>query len=474
MPIGTPFEVTRSHADRMVAAAERLQAKYIDPATNASIVTAIFCSVGSTGGSANPQSHVAQVLFQVVPPEIRSIKISGQDLAKEWRQMIGSIPGAEQLSFVGELRRGRGMPLDIEFKGHDYAALAEFARSFEDRLATYPGVFDISDSHEAGKQELQLNIKPEAELLGITLDDLARQVQQAFLGLEAQRIQRGRDDVRVVVRYPATERRSLASLNQMHIRAPSGIEVPFADVATVDVLRSPASIKRADRFRTVNVTADINAKTVRMDTLRSDLEEWLQEATDSRPGIQYRWKGQAQEQAESFANIASGILLILIGIYSMLAIPFRSYTQPFIVMAVIPFGLLGALLGHMAMGIDLTLNSLLGMVALIGIVVNDSLVLVDFINRGRLAGADLIDVVTRAGTRRFRPILLTSLTTFAGLCPLMIASNVQAQFLVPMAVSMGFGVLFATFITLFFVPINYLVLDDMGRLFEKFKAEITV
>lgn len=471
MPIGTPFDVTKQQVEKMVAAAERLQAKYIAPDTNESIVKAIFSSTGSTGGSARPQSHIAQVMVQLVPFEVRGIKISSQELVREWRRMIGPMPGAEQVSFIGEIRRGRSMPVDIELVGQDFDALIRLSERLQAYLAGYVGVYDISDTHEAGKEELQLKLKPEAELLGIKLEDLARQVQQGFLGLEAQRIQRGRDDVRVVVRYPAEERRSPADLKNMYVRTASGIEVPFGDVAQIDVRRSPAAIHRADRFRTIAVTANVNDKVVQMETVRRDLDAWLNEAIASEHGVQYRWRGQAQEQAESLANVVSGTLLALIGIYSMLAIPFRSYTQPLIVMSVIPFGLLGAVLGHLIMGINLTLNSILGMVALIGVVVNDSLVLVDFINRRVRAGSRLFDAVADAGAVRFRPILLTSLTTFAGLCPLMVANNVQAQFLVPMAVSLGFGVLFATFITLFFVPVNYLVLNDVGSFFRRFRAE---
>lgn len=466
MPVGTPFEVTEKHIRQMAQAAERLQNKYVDPDTDKSIITAIFSTVGSTGGASKPQSHLGRVMFQIIPPEIRSLDISSQQLAREWRRMIGSIPGAEQLSFVGHIRHG-GLPLDIELKGQDFEVLQSLSLQIQTYLAGYPGVFDISDNHEAGKEELQLSIKPEAELLGITLDDLARQVQQAFLGREAQRIQRGRDDVRIVVRYPARERHSLANLKQMHIRTPNGIEVPFADVADITIERSAAAIHRTDRFRTLNISADLNKKTVQVEVLKRDLKAWLNETLAVHPGVQYSLQGEAQEQSESFASVISGALLAIVGIYAMLAIPFRSYSQPLIVMSAIPFGLLGAVLGHMLMGINLTINSILGMIALIGIVVNDSLVLVDFINRRKLAGGNLHTAVTEAGAARFRPIMLTSLTTFAGLLPLMFENNVQAQFLIPMAVSLGFGILLATFITLLLIPINYMILEDLLGWFSK-------
>jgi len=470
MPVGTPFETTEKHVHKMAKAAEHLQQKYIDPETGKSIITAIFSSVGSTGGTSNPQSHLGRVMFQIVPPEVRSLSISSQQLAKEWRRQIGSIPGAEKVSFVGHIRHG-GMPLDVELKGQDFELLTELSEQVQSYLTGYPGVFDISDNYEQGKEELQLSIKPEAELLGITLDDLARQVQQAFLGQQAQRIQRGRDDIRIVVRYPAAERKSLANLNQMYIRTPTGVEIPFADVAQITVDRSAAAIHRTDRFRTLNVTADINKKTVQMEVLKRDLKAWLKQTIGSHPGVQYSLIGEAKDQAESFSSAVSGALLALVGIYAMLAIPFRSYSQPLIIMSAIPFGLLGAILGHMILGINLTINSILGMVALIGIVVNDSLVLVDFINRRKQAGDDLHIAVTHAGAARFRPIMLTSLTTFAGLLPLMFEKNVQAQFLIPMAVSLGFGILFATFITLLLIPINYMILEDLFSFFRRFSVK---
>ncbi|MCK5830661.1 MAG: efflux RND transporter permease subunit [Methylococcales bacterium] len=469
MPVGTPFEVTENHIQTMTDAAEQLQQRYIDPITNQSIITSIFSSVGSTGDSSNPQSHLGRVMFQIIPPEIRTLTISSQELAREWRQLIGSIPGAEQLSFIGHLRHG-GMPLDIELKGQDFKRMTELSEQIQSYLHGYSGVFDISDNHKAGKEELQLSVKPEAESLGITLDDLAHQVQQAFLGQEVQRIQRGRDDVRIVVRYPAEERHSLANLRDMIIRTPSGAEVPFATIAHVNSTRSAASIHRTDRFRTLAITADINKKTVQMEVLKRDLQIWLKDVIVNYPGIHYSLQGEALEQSESLASVVSGILLALVGIYAMLAIPFKSYTQPFIVMSIIPFGLLGAVLGHILMGINLTINSLLGMVALIGIVVNDSLVLVDFINRQKKTGNKVLDAVTQAGAIRFRPIMLTSLTTFAGLLPLMFEKNVQAQFLIPMAVSLGFGIIFATFITLLLIPINYMILEDFFIFSRKLRS----
>ncbi len=466
MPVGTPFEVTARHIKKMTDAAEYLQQKYIDPETGQSIISAIFSAVGGTGGAGKPQSHLGRVMFQIVPPEVRSLDISSHQLAREWRALIGDIPGAEKVSFIGHIRHG-GMPVDVELRGQDFTVLKQLSEQVQRYLGGYPGVFEISDNHEQGKEELQIGLKPEAELLGVSLEDLSRQVRQAFLGQEVQRIQRGRDDVRIVVRYPESERHSLTNLKKMYIRTPSGIDAPFANVATLKSRRSAAVIHRTDRFRTLNVTADVNKKTVQLERLKRDLKAWLKQTVSQHPGVQFQLKGEAQEQSESFASVITGALLAITGIYAMLAIPFRSYSQPLVVMSAIPFGLLGAVLGHLLLGINLTINSILGMIALTGIVVNDSLVLVDFINRRLHRGDKIEAAVIQSGAARFRPIMLTSLTTFAGLLPLMFEKNVQAQFLIPMAVSLGFGILFATFITLLLIPVNYMILIDLKQWFKQ-------
>ncbi len=267
-----------------------------------------------------------------------------------------------------------------------------------------------------------------------------------------------------MVRYPRAERRSLATLETMRIRTPAGVEVPFSEVAAVDVGQSYASIKRIDRNRTVNVVADVNKESADIEAIKADLRAFLDRLRAGQPGVRYSLEGEAREQQESFGSLGLGLLFVLFVIYALLAIPFKSYVQPFIVMTVIPFGVVGAVLGHMLLGMTLSVISLMGMLALIGVVVNDSLVLVDYVNRKRREGMKLTPAITTAGVVRFRPVLLTSLTTFAGLTPLILEKTTQAQFLIPMAVSLGFGVLFATFVTLFLVPVNYRILEDLRAL----------
>ena len=466
MPPGTPFNATAAAVRRINAEAETLRERYRDPETGESVIKGVLSSIGSAGGGSTPRTDVGRVVFEIVPPEERTLEVTSSDLVREWRQAIGPIPGAKELSFRAEIGGG-GSPLDIQITGPDFGPLRTLAGQVRERLQTYPGVFDITDSFEDGKQEIKLRIRPEAELLGITLDDLARQVRHAFFGFEAQRIQRGREEVRVYVRYPQSERRSLDNLATMRIRTPAGLEVPFGEVASAEYGRGFAQIRRVDRNRTINVTADVNKETADIEAIKRDINEFLADAVPGYAGVSFTLEGEAREQRESFGSLGYGLLFVLFVIYALLAIPFRSYVQPLIVMSVIPFGAAGAMLGHMIMGMSLTIMSLMGMLALTGVVVNDSLVLVDYINRRRAEGMPLMEAVSTAGAARLRPVLLTSLTTFAGLTPLIFEKSTQAQFLIPMAVSLGFGILFATFITLLLVPLNYLVLEDLRRMVHR-------
>jgi multidrug efflux pump subunit AcrB len=466
MPPGTPFEVTEAAIRRINAVAEELRERYRDPDTGESVIMGILGSVGSIGGGAAPRTDVGRVVFEIVPPEDRTLEVTSADLVREWREAIGPIPGAREVSFRAEIGGG-GSPLDIQITGPDFGPLRTLSSEVRERLETYPGVFDVTDSFEDGKQEIKLRIRPEAELLGITLDDLARQVRHAFFGFEAQRVQRGREEVRVYVRYPEAERRSLDNLDTMRIRLPSGAEVPFGEVAIAEFGRGFAQIRRVDRNRTINVTADVNKETADVEAIKRDLSAFLSAAAPAYAGVSFTLEGEAREQRESFGSLGYGLMFVLFMIYALLAIPFRSYLQPLIVMSVIPFGAAGAMLGHIMMGMNLTIMSMMGMLALTGVVVNDSLVLVDYINKRRAEGMPLMEAVSTAGVARLRPVMLTSLTTFAGLTPLIFEKSTQAQFLIPMAVSLGFGILFATFITLLLVPLNYLVLEDVRGLMRR-------
>jgi multidrug efflux pump subunit AcrB len=355
-----------------------------------------------------------------------------------------------------------GEPINYQLSGKDVDQMREAAAELRAELSRYDGVFDISDSFRAGKQEIKLTLLPEARTLGLTLNDLARQVRNAFYGAEAQRIQRGPDEVRVMVRFPETERSSIGNLEDMYIRTPDGSEVPFYSVARFDIGRGFSSIRRVDGRRVVNVTADVDRSEASPEEINASIHrEVLPLLMGKYRGIDISLSGEQEERTKAMSGLAYGALLALVIIYALLAIPLRSYVQPLVIMSVIPFGAVGAIVGHWIMGELLVFFSALGIVALSGVVVNSSLVLVDYTNRQRREGVPIMDALLSAGVVRFRPIMLTSVTTFVGLLPLMATATPATAFVIPMAVSLAFGVLFATFITLFLVPALYSISEDM-------------
>ena len=461
LPTGTPFEVTNKYVIDMSEKAQQLQDKYRDPDTGESVILNILATTGGRGGVSNSGA----VRFEITPAEKRESDIGSRELASEWRDLIGIIPGAESLTFRAEIGRSSD-PIDVQLSGTSLTILQDVADNIKNRLATYPTVFDIADSMSDGKEELRIELTQQGLALGLNRVNVAGQVRNSFFGSQVQRIQRGRDDVRVMVRLPIDERRSIADLQNILINTPDGGSVPLSHVATLTAGQSPSTINRIDRYRTLNVTADIEKNNTNMTVLQADLAQYLDELMQQYPGVDYKLEGEAKEQKESFGSLAWALVFVFFIIYALLAIPFKSYMQPIIVMSVIPFGMIGAVVGHWIMGMDLTIMSLLGMLALIGVVVNDSLVLVDFINKKRSEGGDLIEAVKLAGASRFRPVMLTSLTTFIGLMPLLFEKATQAQFLIPMAVSLGFGIIFATFITLLLVPVNYMLMERFQGWFK--------
>ena len=497
MPQGTPVDLTSAAIEKVEAGAARLRAR-LEQETGMDYFRHVSASVGDQpmssrgGGPMGPlrpmaAANVGEVTVELAPAETRAY--TSEQLGNLWREATGPIPEAVEVDFAMSLMTP-GDDVDVQLAGPDVERLRAAAEAVKRRLAEYAGVYEISDSFRAGKEEMQLGIKPAAETLGLTLQDLGRQVRQAFYGEEAQRIQRGRDDIRVMVRYPRDDRRSLGDLENMRIRTPNGGEVPFSQVAQVEPGRGYASIKRVDRNRAVNVTASVDPALSSATAVIADLRgRILPEVLADYPGVFYTFEGAQAEQVDAIGGLQRGFVLALLMIFALLAVPLRSYVQPLIIMAAIPFGLVGAIWGHMALGLDVTMMSMFGLVALTGVVVNDSLVMVDFINRARSVHTDVGRRVRQAGGRqqdrhefessglrlaireaggnRFRPIMLTSLTTFFGLAPLMLERSMQAAFLVPMAVSLAFGVLFATFITLILVPISYLILDDIQRLVRR-------
>ena len=483
MPLGTPAEVTEAAVDLLERSAAELRAELDrDYAANGqSLVLHSLSAVGGhpvgesefgpptriTGGPAGSGGHLGEVTIELIPSQQRAV--STPAVAQRWRELTDPIPDAVQLQFDSSMVT-MGKAIDIQLQGRDIDELREAATRVRAELAEYPGVTDIADSFRAGKQELKLHILPSGEALGLTLNDLARQVRHAFYGEEAQRIQRGRDDVRVMVRYTEAERRSLGSLASMRIRTPDGSEVPFSSVARAELGRGFSSIQRADRQRVVNVTADVDrTQTTSGQVLASLAAGSLGELARDYPDLSYHLEGEQREQSEAIGGLLPLLGVALFAIYALLAIPLRSYTQPLIIMSVIPFALVGAIAGHLLMGFlglvnGLSFMSVMGFIAASGVVVNSSLVLIHSVNARRAEGVGIHDAVRDASIARFRPIVLTSLTTFVGLTPLMLNRSVEAVTMVPMAVSLAFGVLFATFVTLFVVPSGYLIVEDLKGL----------
>ena len=387
------------------------------------------------------------------------------DVSKMWRERVGEIAGVKELTFDDGQGVGGGAALSFRLSGDNYESLGLAATELESKLTEYDGVFDIRNSSSSGGQEIKLSIKPEAEALGLTLASLGRQVRQAFYGEEAQRIQRGKDELKVMVRYPRDERRSIADLENMRIRTPNGDEVPFVSVADVSFGTSFSTITRLNRSRTITVFADIDSEVAEPGKIVKEVsEEFVPGLLARHPGVSYGLDGASQEEEDFIRNLSVASVAALFLIYALIAIPLHSYGQPLVIMAVIPFGFIGAVIGHLIMGMAISMFSLLGLVALGGVVVNDSLVMVDFVNKARQEGVPLKEAVINSGMQRFRAIMLTSLTTSAGLMPIILESSVQAQYMIPMAVSLSFGILFATAITLFLIPALYLLqIDGFAR-----------
>ncbi len=405
--------------------------------------------------------NLGEVNLELAPSGEREIRAG--EIAQRWRAMVGAIPDAIELLYSAELIN-TGEALNVQLSTRNTSDLRSAAAQLKRQLAEYPGVVDITDSFRSGKREWKLSLKPAGEALGITVQDLGLQVRQAFYGEEVQRVQRGRDDVRVMVRYPASSRQTMADIENMEIRLPDGRRMPFPQVATVEESLGFASIKRTDRRRIINVVADVDRRQANSNEIVADLKESaLPRLAQSFPGLAFSFEGEQREQAEVLTAMGRGFLIAIFAIYSLLAVPLKSYAQPLLIMTAIPFGFIGAVWGHLLMGADMSMFSVMGGVALAGIVVNDSLVLVDYINQRRREGTAVVDAVRNAGSARFRAILLTSLTTFAGLLPLILEDSVDARFLQPMGVSLAFGVLFSSAVSLLVLPATYLILDDAQR-----------
>ncbi|MCS6797151.1 MAG: efflux RND transporter permease subunit [Myxococcota bacterium] len=462
MPVGTPVEATRAVQQRLLRAGLTLSERW----GGSSVRRGVFSTVGMTGaGGGGPGgtqrstgSHLAEVAFLFVPSDRRGF--SAREFAMRWREATGEIAGADSVEFDFSTGGPSSKPVDFVLSHPDVGVLQRAARDLAGRMGAIAAVTDVDDGFSPGKEQIDLRLRPEARSVGITQADLARQVRAFFFGVEALREQRGRHEQRVYVRAPREERERLASLEQMVLRTPEGGEIPLAEAAEVRTGRAPTVITRIDGQRSVRVTADVVPGADEQRVVESIQSTLLPGLLAEYPGLRWRPGGQQQARGESMAALGRGFLLAVLAMFAMLAVPLRSYVQPLVVLSAIPFAFVGALWGHLVLGYDLSLMSMMGMVALAGVAVNDSVVLVDAVNRLRADGMNPIDALVQAGQRRLRPIVLTSLTTFFGLMPLILEPSVQARFLIPMAVSLGCGVLACTFSTLLLVPALYRIVQS--------------
>lgn len=456
LPYGTPVADTEAAMQKLLAGAR----KVIADSGHEELLEAVVADVGRGG------SHNGQMRIMLADADIRAKIMSTNEFTNRWRKAVGGIAGVESLNFASDVGGpgGRGRPLTIELSHRDIGVLESASTELAGIIATYPKVKDVSDGFQPGKEQLDFTIKPEGKSLGLSASTVARQVRDAFYGAQVLRQQRGRNEIKVMVRLPESDRRTEQTVNDLMIRTPAGSFVPLRQVATLNRGRAYTTIDRRNGRRVVQVSAEVTPRSKTGQVLEDVTKTSIPALLEKHPGLTYTFEGHQADMRTSLGSLQVSFALALMAIFAMLAIPFRSYAQPLIVMFSIPFGIVGAVVGHLLMGYDLSLMSMFGIVALSGVVVNDSLILIDFANnRQRNGGLSHHDAVTDAAIQRFRPILLTTLTTFGGLAPMIFETSRQARFLIPMALSLGFGILFATMITLVIVPSLYMTVEDGKR-----------
>ena len=458
LPYGAPVDQTLAVRDKLIAAGNRTVQK-VEEEFGKPLLKGSFSQIGSRG------DHAATITFELTNPDIRPI--STQEFVDRWRKETGPISGLETLRYRSNSGGpGGGDALTVDLSHRDMKVLEQASAELAEALATFPMVRDIDDGFTPGKPQIDFQITPAGRSLGLTSAHIARQMRNSYYGSESIRQQRGRDEIKVKVRLSEAERNTEFSLEEMIIRTPTGTEVPLREVVEMKRGRAYTTISRRDGNRTVTVLADVNPKDKTPQVLAALTRDILPKLTQKYGGLAFSFEGEQADQRESVKGLVSGLLAALVLIYVLLAIPFKSYTQPMIIMVSIPFGIVGAVIGHLLMGYSLSLLSLFGVVALSGVVVNDSLVLIDFANKRKRDGASAHDAICSAGIQRFRPIILTTLTTFFGLLPMIFETSRQARFLIPMAISLGFGILFATGITLLLIPSLTMILEDLHSILQ--------
>ncbi len=412
------------------------------------------------------------IMVKLVEPEERPLNTF--ELADKWRTAIPTLPGVKEFRIDDNLFGGDREDGDIGFRLESQSdeQLLAAAKELKAKLNSLKGVGDVNDSRQTSAKEVQFTLKPLAYSMGLTLSDIASQVSYSFYGLEAQRILRDSEEVKVMIRYPLEQRSAVGHVEDVMIQAPNGAELPLSQLADIVLTDGVTRIRRENGNRTINVWAKVDAEQVEPYKVANDIREnFVPELLRKYPLVKSEVSGRIQEEMEGQAKQMRDFVLSLMVIFTLLAIPLKSYSQPLMIMTVIPFGIVGAMIGHMILGLDLNVLSMFGIIAAAGVVINDSLVMVDYVNKTRAQGVSLYDAVVWSGCKRFRAIMLTSFTTFIGLVPIMLETSMQAKMVIPMAVSLGFGVLFATVVTLVMIPSLYLVIEDIKNLRRRRKKQ---
>jgi multidrug efflux pump subunit AcrB len=470
MPDGTPFERTEAAVRRMVVAAEQV-AEQAREETGESLFLSVTATIGGLASNNNgpgaqssfsSSENVGQIRIELTPYGDRQTPAA--DLERRWRAAVGQIEGAERVSYASSFVRF-GSDVEFELAHQDEAQLIAAADTLKARLREIDGVSQVEDSFDLGKRQLLFELTPTGRAAGLRPADVAVQVRQAFFGEEVQRIQRGREEVRVYVRYPESTRANIDALSNFRVQLPDGGRAPLFTVARVEESRAYSSIRRIDGRRVVTVSADVDdaitTPNIANDTIIASV---MPELEQSHPGLRWVRAGATRDQNEDLAQLGRAFFIVLLVIFALIATQLRSYAQPLAILVSIPLGVAGAILGHLVLGFSLSFISIFGIVALAGVAVNASVVLVDLYNKHRREGQAPVEAAAAAAARRFRPILLTTLTTALGLAPLLLETSPQAQFLIPMAVSLGFGIVVSGFMVLFVTPAVAVIIEDLRRL----------
>ncbi len=467
-PSGTPPEVTRQALEQIDAALLRL-AKRTKTRSKDPLIKDRMVLIGQTIENI-PRSgpHLGSVQAILLDSERRGVH--SKDLMVQWEKEIGPLAGVKSLTFQGLQAGPPGAPIEVWLQGHDMETILAAAGDLMERLRRFEGVYQINSDYSSGKNELRLQLKPEARALGLTVQDLARQIYAGYYGDEAVRLQRGRDDIRIKVRYTAAERSRISDLENVRIRTPGGFEIPLMSVADISFAPGFTTITRTDGMRRVAVSAGVDTEKANANEIFAELaSNFFPQLKQRYPKIHVDLQGEQKKMRESFDSLYVGYPLALLGIFIIIATMFRSYAQPFIIMFTIPFGIIGAVMGHLLLGYDLSIMSIFGMVALTGVVVNDAIVLIERVNENIAEGMPFFEAILSGGARRFRAIFLTSVSTVGGLAPLIMETDLQAKFLIPMALSIAAGIAFATVLTLVLVPSLLVLLSDIRLLVHRLR-----